>query len=70
MASISKDPGGRRRIIFKGGDNKRRAIRLGKVSQETALSVKVKVERLVAAQITGHALDNETAAWVARLDVL
>ncbi len=70
MASISKDPGGRRRIIFKGGDNKRRAIRLGKVSQETALSVKVKVERLVAAEITGHALDNETAAWVARLDVV
>ena len=70
MASISKDPGGRRRIIFKGADNKRRAIRLGKVSQETANSVKVRVERLVAAQITGHALDNETALWVAKLDVV
>lgn len=68
MASVARDPGGFRRIVFKGGDGKRRAIRLGKVTQETALSVKVRVERLIAAQITGHALDNETANWVANLE--
>ncbi len=68
MASISKDPGGRRRILFFGADGKRHPIRLGKVSQEAALSVKIRVERLVAASITGHAVDAETARWVASLD--
>jgi len=38
------------------------------MSQEAGLSVKVKIERLVAASITGHALDNETANWLAERD--
>ena len=45
MASLVKDPGGRRRILFGGKDGKRRAVRLGKMSQEAGLSVKVKIER-------------------------
>ena len=49
MASISKEPNGRRTIQFVGADGKRRSIRLGKVSQRTAEMVKVKVEALVAA---------------------
>ena len=71
MASISKYQGGLRRIQFVGADKKRKTIYLGKVSRESANAVKVKVERLVASQITGHALGNETADWVANLnDVL
>jgi len=66
MASVVRDPGGRKRILFVGPDRKRKAIRLGKVSQKVADAVNVKVESLVSAGVTGH-LDNETAAWVAAL---
>ena len=59
MASISKEPGGRRTIQFVGGDGKRRSIRLGKVSQRLAESVQVRVEHLAAAQVTG-------VAWTAK----
>ena len=68
MASISNDPNGRRRILFIGADQKRRVIRLGKVSQRFAVSVKVKVEDLVSASITGHTPADETARWLANLD--
>ena len=68
MASISNDPNGRRRILFIGADGKRRSIRLGKVSLRYAESVKVKVEDLVSADITGHAPADETARWLAGLD--
>ena len=68
MASISKQPNGRRTIQFVGGDGKRRSIRLGKCSQRLAESVQVKVEHLVASQLTSGALDGETARWVADLD--
>ncbi len=64
MASISNDPNGRRRILFVGADGKRRTIRLGKVSRRNTEAVKVKVEHLVSAKITGSALDNETAQWI------
>lgn len=70
MASISKEPDGRRTIQFVGADRKRRSIRLGKISQRSAEAVKVKVERLVFASITGHAADDETARWVAGIDVV
>lgn len=68
MASISRDPNGRRRILFVAGNGKRKTIRLGKVNQRTAEAVKVKIEALVAASITGHAVDNETSRWLAELD--
>lgn len=70
MASISKEPGGRRTIQFVGADGKRRSIRLGKVPQRTAEAVKVKIEALAAASITGHALDDETARWLAERDTV
>ena len=68
MASISKEPNGRRTIQFVGKDGKRRSIRLGKCSQRLAESIQVKVEHLVAAQASGGALDRDTALWVAELD--
>lgn len=68
MASISREPNGRRTIQFMDTAGRRRSIRLGKVSQRAAEAIKVKIESLVAAKITGHALDDETARWVTSLD--
>lgn len=68
MASISRDPGGRRRIQFVGADGRRRAIRLGKMSQKVCESVAAKVETLVSAAISRTPWDNDTAAWVGGLD--
>ena len=38
------------------------------MSLKQAESVKVHVEQLIAALITGHAVADETAPWVAQLD--
>jgi len=68
MASISKQPNGRRTIQFVNADGKRRSIRLGKISQRNAEAVKHRIEQILAAQLTGHAIDGETARWIANLD--
>ncbi len=67
MASIGNDPGGRKRILFTAGDGKRKTVRLGKVSQRQAESVRGHVENLLAAALTGHAPQDETSRWVAAL---
>jgi hypothetical protein len=68
MASISNDANGRRRIQFVNGIGERKAIRLGKVSLRSAESVKVKVEDLVSASITGHSPADETSRWLTSLN--
>ena len=68
MASISKEPAGRRSIQFVAGDGRRRSIRLGKVTQRMAEAVKLRVELLSAAIQSGHATDDETARWLATID--
>jgi len=68
MASIIRKGNGRRMIQFIDTAGKRRTVRLGKMSQRQAEAVKTKVENLVAAAISGHAIDDETARWVANLD--
>lgn len=68
MASISKDARGNRSIQFVGKDRKRRTVRLGKCSQRQAEAVKVHVERLVHAKITGHPVDPETSRWLTQVD--
>ena len=68
MASIIRQPNGRKAIQFMAGDGKRRTIRLGKASQRVAESVKVKVEALNSAAIAGISWDRETAEWVGKLD--
>jgi integrase len=70
MASIANDPGGRRRILFVAPDGSRKTVRLGKVSQRFAAGVKLRVEHLLAAKLTGQAPDADTARWVAGLDEL
>ena len=56
MASIIKDPGGRRRIQFTDADGSRRTIRLGRCSQRDATAFRVRVEAL--ASLHGHAPDD------------
>lgn len=68
MASITNDPNGRRRIQFVGADEKRRTIRLGKVSRRIAESIKVKMEDLIASSINGHPPTQETLYWVEDLE--
>jgi integrase len=68
MATIGQDENGRRRILFVGSDGKRRTLRLGKTTQKAAEAVKLKVERLNGAAITGQPVDDETARWLSKLD--
>ena len=70
MASISRESNGRRTVQFVGADGKRRSIRLGKAAQRSAEAVKVRVEALVTAQITGGSVDDDTARWLAGLDTV
>ena len=67
MASISDDPGGRRRILFMAPDGERRAFRLGKVPRRVASEVKQRVEAITAAVSSGVAIDGETARWLATI---
>ncbi len=68
MASISAAANGHRTIQFIGRDRKRRSLRLGKMSQRHAETVRLRLEHLVAASLTGGAPDAETSRWVADLD--
>lgn len=66
MASITDDPGGRRRIQFVGPDGIRKTIRLGKCDRKTAESIRRHVEALVSAKETGESLNPATAAWLSK----
>ena len=70
MASIARDPNGRKRILFVGADGRRRAIRLGKFSVKQGEALKVRVEQLVSSSITRHPPDDDTSRWLAGLDEL
>ena len=67
MASISKGPNGHRMLQFTAVDNKRKTIRLGKMSQRLAESFKHRVEQLISAKRSGAAMDADTASWVGSL---
>ena len=68
MASISKEKNGRRRILFMAPDGRRPTIRLGKVSQRAAESVKHHVERLIEARNLNRPMEPALAQWVADLE--
>lgn len=65
MASLSTDQSGNRTIQFVARDGKRRSIRLGKLPKRLADSIKVKIEALNVAIVSGLPMDGETATWVA-----
>lgn len=67
MASIARDPGGRKRILFVDPNGKRKSIRLGKMPLRAAERIKADVEALLAAKVSGCGWDNETARRVADL---
>jgi len=66
MASISSSAGGLRVVQYQF-QGKRYSIRLGKMSLRSAESFKCKIECIVAARVSGQAIDGETGAWIARL---
>ena len=68
MASICKDPNGKKRIVFTSPDGVRKSLWLGKMTVRLAETVKQKVERIIATKITGTPLDDDTAKWIAKLD--
>ncbi len=61
MASIADDPGGKRRILFVAPYGTCPAIRLGKVSQRAAESVKNRVEQLLEGKLLNRPMDAESA---------
>ncbi|MCA9070446.1 MAG: hypothetical protein KDA84_16050 [Planctomycetaceae bacterium] len=68
MASTSKQKNGRRTIQFNAESGKRHSIRLGKISQRNAESIKTRVERILEAQFGGQALEADTAQWLGEID--
>jgi hypothetical protein len=65
VASVSNDPGGRRRILFVAPDGSRKTIRLGKCDAKSAEPIARHVEALLAARIGGQPVPRATAAWPA-----
>jgi integrase len=71
MASISREPNGRRTVQFVGADGKRRSVRLGECNQRQAEIVRLHVERLAAAKRTGGNVPEDTARWLDQIgDIL
>lgn len=68
MASISRDKNGNRRILFMAADGRRPTIRLGKMSQRDAETIKTRVEQLLVSKILKRPMDADLAEWVAKLD--
>jgi len=63
MASVAKDGKGWR-ILFVAPDGKRKTLRLGRVDKKTAESIRVHMEALLAARISGLPVQQATAAWL------
>jgi len=70
MASIAREKNGTRRVLFTAPDGSRKTVRLGKVNQRHAEAVKVRIEQLLAAKITGHAVESDTAVWLTGIDTV
>ena len=68
MASPSRDANGRSIVQFIAADEKRRSIRLGKVTKRIAETFRIRVQSLVTANRAGHAIDDETSRWLTGLD--
>jgi integrase len=67
LASISNDPGGRRRILFVAPDGSRKTVRLGKCDRKSAESIARHIETLLAAQLGGQPAPRATAVWLAEI---
>ena len=67
MASISKDPNGRKRITFVDGDGERKSVRLGKMTLANAREVKAKIESILSAKASRQGVDPLTSQWIAEI---
>ncbi len=67
MASITRQPNGRKTIQFIGADKKRRSIRLGKLSDRKATQYRDHIEELVSALDDDRRPDPITEKWVESL---
>jgi len=67
MASIAREPDGRKRIQFVAPNGERRTIRLGRTSDKIASMVKGHVEHLVSALGNGGTPERHTALWLAEI---
>lgn len=67
MASLANDGGTKRRIIFNDSDGSRRTIRLN-MPKRQAEAVKLKVEDLATAKLSGGSPSDATARWLATID--
>ena len=65
MASIAKSSGGSVRVFFYDKAGRRKAIHLGRVSDDTAESICRKIERFLNAQILGEEPTRNDSEWLA-----
>ncbi|MEM6945295.1 MAG: tyrosine-type recombinase/integrase [Pseudomonadota bacterium] len=69
MASISQDKKtGRRMLQFTDPSGKRHTLRLGRVTKKQAEHVRLRIDQLLGAKLTGSPVDPDTARWVGGLD--
>ncbi len=64
MASVINDPDNRKRVVFKGLDDKRRSIRLGKMARRDADSIARHVDAILVAELSRSPLAASTAEWL------
>ena len=67
MASISKDAGGRKRLLYVDGSGERKTIYLGKITLADAREIKNRVEHILSAKTARRSFDNTTAAWLEKI---
>jgi len=67
MASVCVEANGRR-LIQVNELPTRPKVRLGRVSDKVAQSIRVKIEALIASKASGQPLDRETANWLGEID--
>jgi integrase len=70
MAYIAKDTRGgsvQWRLFFQNKHGRKQSIRLGPINKKAAEAVRVKVEPLIMASVTGTEIDSKAGQWVADL---
>jgi len=68
MASLIRQPNGRKRIQFRDTKERRQSISFGKMSDKKADAVLARIEDLIAAKVAGYPMEQSTAKWLAGLD--
>ena len=70
MASIHKERRGGKtyyRLQFYDKNKRRRSMRLGEITKKAADTIRVRIEDLLSASLSGNSPNNETARWLAEL---